>query len=123
MHATRSQLWRIWPTAELLRRVVDDNVWDLSQDERNDPRTRVVSPVLVRRPFGRSGAYPYWIARAIGRRPAYRAETQAASSVTHSEMSEEQKFPRLAHSRKQLMDAVKMIVYRAETALVSIVRE
>jgi hypothetical protein len=38
-------------------------------------------------------------------------------------MSEEQKFPRLAHSRKQLMDAVKMIVYRAETALVSIVRE
>ena len=38
-------------------------------------------------------------------------------------MPEEQKFQRLAPSRKQLMDTVKMIAYRAETALVSVVRE
>ena len=43
--------------------------------------------------------------------------------IAWEEMSEEQKFPRLAPSRKQLMDTVKMIAYRAETALVSVVRE
>ena len=39
------------------------------------------------------------------------------------EMLETEKFQRLAPSRKQLVDAVKMIAYRAETALASIVRE
>ena len=34
-----------------------------------------------------------------------------------------EKFQRLAPSRKQLVDTVKMIAYRAETALASIVRE
>ena len=38
-------------------------------------------------------------------------------------MPEEQKFQRLAPSHKQLMDTLKMIAYRAETALVSVVRE
>ena len=33
------------------------------------------------------------------------------------------KFERLAPSRKQLVDTVKMIAYRAETAMASIVRE
>jgi transposase len=39
------------------------------------------------------------------------------------EMLETEKFQRLAPSRKQLMDTIKMIAYRAETALASIVRE
>ena len=43
--------------------------------------------------------------------------------IDWEEMPEEQKFQRLAPSRKQLMDTLKMIAYRAETALVSVVRE
>ncbi|MGA7501116.1 MAG: putative transposase [Isosphaeraceae bacterium] len=39
------------------------------------------------------------------------------------EMPETEKFQRLAPSRKQLVDTVKMIAYRAETALATIVRE
>jgi hypothetical protein len=39
------------------------------------------------------------------------------------EVPETEKFERLAPSRKQLVDTVKMIAYRAETAMVSIVRE
>jgi hypothetical protein len=38
-------------------------------------------------------------------------------------LPETEKFRRLAPSRKQLVDTVKMIAYRAETALASIVRE
>jgi Transposase protein len=38
-------------------------------------------------------------------------------------LPEREKFQRLAPSRKQLVDTVKMIAYRAETALASIVRE
>ena len=38
-------------------------------------------------------------------------------------MLETEKFQRLGPSRKQLVDTVKMIAYRAETALASIVRE
>ena len=38
-------------------------------------------------------------------------------------MPEEEKFERLAPSRKQLIDTVKMIAYRAETAMTGIVRE
>jgi len=38
-------------------------------------------------------------------------------------LPESEKFQRLAPSRKQLVDTVKMIAYRAETALASIVRE
>jgi hypothetical protein len=39
------------------------------------------------------------------------------------QLPESEKFKRLAPSRKQLVDTVKMIAYRAETALASIVRE
>jgi len=39
------------------------------------------------------------------------------------ELPETEKFERLAPSRKQLADTVKMIAYRAETAMASIVRE
>ena len=39
------------------------------------------------------------------------------------ELPEAEKFERLAPSRKQLVDTVKMIAYRAETAMASIVRE
>jgi hypothetical protein len=39
------------------------------------------------------------------------------------ELPETEKFQRLAPSRKQLVDTVKMIAYRAETAMASIVRE
>jgi hypothetical protein len=38
-------------------------------------------------------------------------------------LPEEAKFQRLAPGRKQLMDTVKMIAYRAETAMAAIVRE
>jgi transposase len=39
------------------------------------------------------------------------------------ELPEEQKFERLAPSRKRLTDTVKLVAYRAETALATIVRE
>ena len=38
-------------------------------------------------------------------------------------MPQEQKFERLAPSRKRLTDTVKLVAYRAETALATIVRE
>ena len=43
--------------------------------------------------------------------------------IEWTEMPEEEKFERLAASRKRLMDTVKMIAYRAETAMTGIVRE
>jgi hypothetical protein len=45
------------------------------------------------------------------------------SHLAWDELPETEKFERLAPSRKQLVDTVKMIAYRAETALASIVRE
>ncbi len=46
-----------------------------------------------------------------------------ASHLAWDELPESEKFERLAPSRKQLVDTVKMIAYRAETAMASIVRE
>jgi transposase len=43
--------------------------------------------------------------------------------VQWDELPAEQKFDRLASSRKRLTDTVKMIAYRAETAMAAIVRE
>jgi hypothetical protein len=43
--------------------------------------------------------------------------------VAWEELPEEQKFARLAPSRKRLLDTVKMIAYRTETAMAAIVRE
>ena len=45
------------------------------------------------------------------------------SHLEWDELPEADKFERLAPSRKQLVDTVKMIAYRAETAMASIVRE
>jgi hypothetical protein len=45
------------------------------------------------------------------------------SHLAWDELPETDRFQRLAPRRKQLVDTVKMIAYRAETALVSIVRE
>jgi hypothetical protein len=45
------------------------------------------------------------------------------SHLAWDKLPETEKFQRLAPSRKQLVDTVKMIAYRAETALASIVRE
>jgi transposase len=45
------------------------------------------------------------------------------SHLAWDELPETDKFQRLAPSRKQLVDTVKMIAYRAETALASLVRE
>ena len=45
------------------------------------------------------------------------------SHLNWGELPETEKFERLAPSRKQLVDTVKMIAYRAETAMASIVRE
>ena len=45
------------------------------------------------------------------------------SHLDWEKLPESEKFRRLAPSRKQLVDTVKMIAYRAETALASIVRE
>jgi hypothetical protein len=49
-----------------------------------------------------------------------------ASTPKHlawDDLPEEQKFERLAPSRKRLTDTVKLVAYRAETALTAIVRE
>jgi transposase len=45
------------------------------------------------------------------------------SHLDWDKLPESERFQRLAPSRKQLVDTVKMIAYRAETALASIVRE
>ena len=45
------------------------------------------------------------------------------SHLKWDELPETEQFERLAPSRKQLVDTVKMIAYRAETAMASIVRE
>ena len=45
------------------------------------------------------------------------------SHLKWDELPATEKFERLAPSRKQLVDTVKMIAYRAETAMASIVRE
>ena len=53
-------------------------------------------------------------------------KTQKASTPQHldwNELPKEQKFERLAPSRKRLVDTVKLVAYRAETALAMIVRE
>ena len=53
-------------------------------------------------------------------------KTQMASTPKHvawDDLPQEQKFERLAPSRKRLTDTVKLVAYRAETALASIVRE
>ena len=44
-----------------------------------------------------------------------------ASHLAWDELPESEKFERLSPSRKQLVDTVKMIAYRAETAMASIV--
>jgi transposase len=46
-----------------------------------------------------------------------------AKHLAWEEMPEDQKFERLAPSRKRLTDTVKLVAYRAETALATIVRE
>jgi hypothetical protein len=43
--------------------------------------------------------------------------------LSWDDLSADEKFQRLAPSRKQLVDTVKMVAYRAETAMASIVRE
>ena len=53
-------------------------------------------------------------------------KTQQQETPTHLEwkdLPEESKFERLSPSRKRLLDTVKMIAYRAETAMAGIVRE
>jgi len=48
---------------------------------------------------------------------------ETPSHLAWDELPAAEKFQRLAPSRKQLVDTVKMIAYRAETAMASIVRE
>lgn len=50
-----------------------------------------------------------------------RRKKQAPKHVEWSELSNEHKFKRLVTSRKRLTDAVKMIAYRAETAMANII--
>lgn len=50
-------------------------------------------------------------------------QSQTPKHVPWDELPEESKFERLSPSRKHLLDTVKMIAYRAETAMVGIVRE
>ena len=45
------------------------------------------------------------------------------SHLDWDKLPETEKFQRLAPSRKQLVDTVKLIAYRGETALAAIVRE
>ncbi len=48
---------------------------------------------------------------------------ETSKHVEWDKLPEEDKFSRLAPSRKQLVDTVKMVAYRAETAMTVIVRE
>jgi hypothetical protein len=48
---------------------------------------------------------------------------QTGKHLEWKDLPEEHKFQRLAPSRKRLLDTVKMIAYRAETAMTQIVRE
>jgi hypothetical protein len=48
---------------------------------------------------------------------------QTPQHIDWDQLPNEDKFQRLAPSRKRLLDTVKLIAYRAETAMVSIVRE
>jgi transposase len=50
-------------------------------------------------------------------------QSETPTHLPWDELPEESKFERLAPSRKRLLDAVKMIAYRAETAMAAIVRE
>jgi len=53
-------------------------------------------------------------------------KTQQQQTPTHlkwEKLPEESKFERLAPSRKRLLDTVKMVAHRAETAMAAIVRE
>jgi len=50
-------------------------------------------------------------------------QTQNPKHLAWDDLPEQERFERLAPSRKNLMDTVKMIAYRAETAMTSIVRE
>ena len=48
---------------------------------------------------------------------------QTPKHIDWDQLPNENKFQRLAPSRKRLIDTVKLIAYRAETALTAIVRE
>jgi len=48
---------------------------------------------------------------------------QSSRHIDWHQLAEPDKFQRLKPSRKRLIDTIKMIAYRAETALVNIVRE
>jgi hypothetical protein len=51
------------------------------------------------------------------------AQSETATHLPWSELPADSKFEQLAPSRKRLMDTVKLIAYRCETAMVGIVRE
>ena len=50
-------------------------------------------------------------------------QKETARHVAWAELPEQSKFERLAPGRKRLLDTVRMIAYRAETALVGVIRE
>lgn len=50
-------------------------------------------------------------------------QSETPTHLSWSELPEDSQFQQLAPSRKRLLDTVKMIAYRAETAMVEIVRE
>jgi hypothetical protein len=50
-------------------------------------------------------------------------QSETPSHIPWNELPEDAQFEQLAPSRKRLLDTVKMIAYRAETAMVGIVRE
>ena len=52
-----------------------------------------------------------------------RLQSETPRHLSWEALPEESKFEQLAPSRKRLLDTVKMIAYRAETAMVGIVRE
>ncbi len=50
-------------------------------------------------------------------------QQQTPTHLEWKELPEEDKFERLSPSRKRLLDTIKMVAYRAETAMATIVRE
>jgi hypothetical protein len=51
------------------------------------------------------------------------ARKATAHHISVDELPEEQRFPQLSTQSKHLIDAIKMIAYRAETAMANILRE
>lgn len=83
-----------------------------------------LEPQKVKRYAARKGELQEEIARRQEQVAALKlARKETAQHVTVAELPEADRFQRLRSARKYFVDTIKMIAYRAETAMTSIVRE